>query len=312
VPAAITPGSAEFIAGLLGVTFGAEEVRAFAQSGRLDEIIATVEYVVKFYTGLLDQLERVVAFASGVFESYSTVGTTAVAVPTPVPSSLAQSTRDFSHVQVPAGVVSPSVVGAGEAAAMVGSDEEEEEASEPSTKKRKYRKALPKPLGFEPDGATTTTPTGRKQFPKPRTASLSSMLMHCVEVVGYRAPEGASLKAAGMLKLVERLPPTSIVRTRLEESFQTDFRERYLPVLAKILVNYSCADVPRNMKRITDSEPQHSDLLRVLYLEEHQRVSKGGLPPVFEDLVSSSMDMRGLDNLFTLDDLREHLDVLLV
>ena len=310
VPVEITAGSAEFISGLIGVKFGADAVRAFVQSGRMDEIIATVEYVVKFYTALLDQLERVVAFASGVFESYCTVGTAAVAAPTPVPNSLAQSTRDFSHVQVPAGVVSPSV-GAGEEV-VVGSDEDEDLSSEPSQKKRKYRKALPKPLGTEPEGATTTTPSGRKQFPKPRLVSLSSMLMHCVEVVGYKAPEGASLKAGGLLKLVERLPPTSIVRTRLEESFQTDFRERYLPALAKILVNYSCVDVTRNMKRITDSEPQHSDLLRVLYLEEHQRVSKGGLPPAFEDLVSSSMDMRGLDGMFTLDDLREHLDVLLL
>lgn len=311
VPAEITAGSAEFISGLIGVKFGADAVRAFVQSGRMDEIIATVEYVVKFYTALLDQLERVVAFVSGVFESYCTVGTAAVAAPTPVPNSLAQSTRDFSHVQVPAGVVSSTGAGVG-AGEVVDSEDDDEEASEPSQKKRKYRKALPKPLGTEPEGATTMSPSGRKQFPKPRLVSLSSMLMHCVEAVGYKAPEGASLKAAGLLKLVERLPLTSIVRTRLEEYHQEDFRDRYLPALAKILVNYSCADVTRNMKRITDSEPQHSDLLRVLYLEEHQRVSKGGLPPAFEDLVSSSMDMGGLDHLFTLDDMREHLDVLFV
>ncbi len=311
VPAEMPAGSSEFIAGLIGVKFGADAVRAFVESGRMDEIIATVEYVVKFYTGLLDQLERVVAFASGMFESYSTVGT----APTPAPSSLAQSKRDFSHVHVPEGVVHAEVsaVAAAASAAVVESEEDDDEPFEPSQKKRKYRKSLPKPLGFEPEGATTTTSTGRKQFPKPKMVSLSSMLMHCVEAVGYKAPEGAaSLQAAGITTLVERLPPTSIVRTRLEEYHQADFRDRYMPALAKILVNYSYAEVPRNMKRITDAEVQHRDLLRMLYLEEHQRVSAGGAKPSFEELVSSTMDMSGLNDLFTLDDLREHLDVLFV
>jgi hypothetical protein len=330
VPPTLEAGTAEFVARALVDKFGEEAVRAI----RVDEIIGTVEYVLKFYTMLMEQIERVVTFASSVFDSYSTVGTTAsafVAAPTPTPSSLQKSGRDFSHVQVPVGAVRNSSedvrtgTGAGAGAGAGGSesveesdvedDAEAEEAGEapPSRKRRRHRKALPKPLGFEPEGATTTSASGKKKvFPKPQLLSISSMLMHCIQAVGYRAPEKAMLKAGGIIKVVERLPLTNVVRMRLEEYYQQDFRERYLPALAKILVNYSYADVPRNMKRVTDIGERHSDLLRMLYLEEHQRVSRGGAKPSFEELVSASMDLSGLDGLFSVDDLREHLDVLFV
>ncbi len=328
VPPTLVAGTAESLSQTMFETFGEEAVRDFVSSRRVDEIIGTVEYVLKFYTMLMEQIERVVAFASSVFDSYSTVGTTAsafVAAPTPTPSLL-KSARDFSHVQVPAGAVRAADSSSSERKRSA--DEMEEEAADDDDlddetsaqeetggekKRRKYRKALPKPLGFEPEGATTTTPSGKKKvFPKPHLMSLSSMLMHCIQVVGYRPPERAMLKAGGILKVIERLPMTNVVRMRLEEHLQKDFRERYLPALAKILVNYSYADVKRNMKRVTDIEERHSDLLRMLYLEEHQRVSNGGAKPSFEELVSSNMDLSELDNLFTLDDLREHLDVLFV
>jgi len=327
VPPTLVAGTAEIVACAMVTTFGEDAVREFVQSRRMDEIFGTMEYVLKFYTMLMEQIERVVSFASSMFDSYSTVGTTAsafVAAPTPTPS-LMRSTRDFSHVQVPAGVVRTAeevVVDARMAGGDVEKMNEESEYEEesggeddapPSRKRRRYRKALPKPLGFEPEGATTTTPSGKKKvFPKPHLMSLSSMLMHCIQVVGYRPPERSMFKSGGILRLFERLPETNVVRVRLEEYNQKDFRERYLPALAKILVNYSYADVKRNMKRVTDVEERHSDLLRVLYCEEHQRVSAGGAKPAFEDLISSNMDLSGLDNMFTLDDLREHLDVLFV
>lgn len=317
-PPTLAAGTAEFVAQTIVDTFGADAVNEFVSTRRMDEIIGTVEYVLKFYSTLTEQIERVVGFASTMFDSYSTVGTVAsafVAAPTPTPS-LMKTARDFSHVQVPAGVVRTSEEVAGTGAGEEedeGEEDEEEGSAPPSRKRRRYRKALPKPLGFEPEGATTTTSSGKKKvFPKPQLMSMSSMLMHCIQAVGYRPPERAMLKSGGILKVMERVPSTNVVRMRLEEYHQKDFCERYLPALAKILVNYAHADVKRHMKRVTDIDERHSDLLRTLYLEEHQRVSAGGAPPSFEELVSSTMDLSGLGGLFTLDDLREHLDVLFV
>lgn len=305
-PPVLTPGTAEFIAGMLADSFGETTIAV----QEMDEIFGTIEYVLKFYTLLLEQIERVVGFASSMFDSYSTVGTMVVACNTP---KTVKTKRDFSHVHVPEGVVRPVEDAASEQTEEGEEEEDMEEASGSETpkKRRKYRKALPKPLGFEPEGATTTT--GRKKnFPKPQTMSLCAMLVHCINVVGYSAPEGSSLKSAGIFQVIERLPATNVVRMRLEEYHQTDFNERYLPALAKILVNYSYAEVSRNMKRITDIQEHQSDLLRTLYLEEHQRVSAGGAKPTFEELTSSNMNLSDLDNMFTLDDLREHLDVLFV
>jgi hypothetical protein len=87
---------------------------------------------------------------------------------------------------------------------------------------------------------------------------------------------------------------------------QADMRDRYYPALAKILVNYSH---DMKLKRVTDTGPKHQDLLRMLYLEEHQRVMSGGAKPSFEELVNSKPDMTPLDSMFTLEELQENLTV---
>jgi hypothetical protein len=305
------------IANSIRTSFPAEAVASFVSSRRMDEIIGTLECVVKFYTGLLEQFERSIAFASTMFNSYTVASTSPMVSSSPVPpSSLERTSRDFAHVVVPPGSVRVPSAGAGGESGSAGAgagagageddvdemdlDAEEADDAQPSPKKRKtYRKRLPAPLGLEPAGATTVSAKGVKTYPKPQLVTMAGALMYMVEHVGLRGVGGGNLTG-----LVGRLPPTNVVRVRLEEFVQADMRDRYFPVLAKILVNYS-HDL--KLKRITDTEAKHQDLLRMLYLEEHQRVSGGGAKPTFEELVGSKPDMTPLQTMFTLDDLRENL-----
>lgn len=286
---------------LIKSRFSEHDIAAFVSSRRMDEIIATIECVVKFYTGLLEQLERTISFAKSMFDSYSVASTAPiVAAPTPA-NSLARSTRNFDHVQVEPGMLNaletPST--SSSAGAGAGNDDSDDESSEPGRKrKRTYRKRLPIPLGKEPEGATVMSPKGVKLYPKPHVLTMSGALLHVIEHYKVKDING---KLAG---LIGRLPPTNIVRVRLEEFFQADMRDRYLPALAKILVNYSH---DMKVKRVVDTEPKHQEYLRLLYLEEHQRVSNGGERPPFEELVGSKPDMTPLDTMFTLEELQENL-----
>jgi hypothetical protein len=295
-------GTGEMVADLLRVKFSAEEIAEFVSSRQMDEIIATIEIVVKFYNGLLEQVERTVTFAKSMFESYAMPNTAPiVAAPTPV-SSLSRSARNFDHVRVPPGSVHAELPTPGAAAAASEEADSDAESTEPATKRKTpYRKRLPPPLGMEPAGATTLSPTGVKLFPKPQVMTMAGALLHVVERTGLKGIGRGEL--AG---LIGRLPPTNIVRSRLEEFMQADMRDRYYPALAKILVNYSH---DMKLKRVTDTGPKHQDLLRMLYLEEHQRVTSGGAKPSFEELVNSKPDMTPLDSMFTLEELQENLTV---
>lgn len=282
---------------LIKSRFSEHDIAEFVSSRRMDEIIATIECVGRFYSGLLEQLERAISFAKSMFDSYS-VSSTAPIVSTHTPSnSLARSTRNFDHVQVEPGML--KALETPSAGAGATDDDSDDESSEPGKKrKRTYRKRLPPPLGKEPEGATTVSPKGIKLYPKPHVLTMSGALMH---VIDHYKVKGVSSNMAG---LIGRLPPTNIVRVRLEEFFQADMRDRYLPALAKILVNYSH---DMKVKRVVDTEPKHQEYLRLLYLEEHQRVSNGGARPSFEELIESKPDMTPLDTMFTLEELQENL-----
>jgi hypothetical protein len=293
----------EIIVDLLHMKFSPEDVDEFVSSGQMDQIIGTIECVAKFYNALFEQIERVIEFAKSMFNSYSMPNTAPIfAAPTPV-TSLSRSTRTFDHVRVPPGSVRAGAAGAGDAGAGAGgaSDEEDEDSSEPVRKRRTpHRKRLPPPLGLEPAGATTISPTGKKLFPKPHVITMASILMRVVEHYGLTGTGGSG----ELTGLIGRLPPTNIVRARLEEFMQADMRDRYYPALAKILVNYSH---DMKLKRITDTGQHHQDLLRMLYLEEHQRITSGGAKPSFEELVDSKPDLTPLDSMFTLEELQENL-----
>lgn len=285
----------EIIVDVLQINFSPDDLVEFASSGQMDQIVGTIECVAKFYNALFEQIERIIEFAKSMFNSYCMPNTAPIfAAPTPV-SSLSRSTRTFDHVRVPPGSVRASATSAG------ADSESDSEETEPALKRRTpYRKRLPPPLGIEPVGATTTSPTGKKLFPKPHVITMSGILMRVVEHYGLTGTGGSG----ELTGLIGRLPPTNIVRIRLEEFMQADMRDRYYPALAKILVNYSH---DMKLKRITDTDQKHQDLLRILYLEEHQRVTSGGTKPPFEELVNSKPDLTPLDSMFTLEELQENL-----